>query len=129
MLEFKYTIREYNEEQNYIDVDFEGGSWARIILHSALPTNQKELDDLVSQYAGHLRKSLKTDDTFIKKSIGKKNRGTLFDILQVPNMQTNVMSPSEKTENPYQETVEEMETKWVEDIVTKILIDKGLISE
>lgn len=125
MLKFKYKIREYNENERYIVVDYDDNTWARINFMNSIPTNQAELNKLVSQFTKHVEQfeARKADDSFIKGTVGIEHEAERFSFLN-PNY-----SQSEPSVNPYADSLNDMDEELIEEIVTKILIAKGVINE
>ena len=126
MNNFNYVIREYNEDEKFIIVDYDDGSWARIDFVNKIPSSQSELDDIVSRYTKSKEQIeiTKLDDSFVKRSIGKSHEAQRFSFAPPPSS-----TPAPTFENPYADALNEAEDNAIEEIVTRILIKKGIISE
>ena len=51
MIELKYTITKFDEENNLVQVTFDDGSWAEIRLANPLPKNIEELETIIKRFA------------------------------------------------------------------------------
>lgn len=77
-MQIKYKIREFNETDKTVTVDFEDGSWAKIQLTLPFPKDKAALEIIIAQFAAPVeffdaQNAGAEDISFIKNLVGKNN--------------------------------------------------------
>lgn len=130
MIDLKYTITKFDNENKLVTVSFEDGSWAEIRLANPLPKDVQELESIIKSYAAPLeaveaQSNPDADLSYINSLVGNERITTRFQLNPTP--ETN--NPSSGLDPEVEENMKMWEEIAFQKKVGEALVKLGVVAE